>query len=200
MCSLVKNLVFNFDKHINHNDSVLLASPQSQLRLDKDTQLNLGAPLLLGKNLFKDDSQQAKIWIMEGGRIDVCGSFVIHNGALVHIRKGGHLLVKGGYLNWGCNIVCEGYMEIGEGCTIAPNVMIRDCDSHEIIGQEGQSVKDINIGNHVWIGQNAAILKGVTIGDGAIVAANAVVTKDVPAHSAVAGNPARVIKENVYWK
>jgi acetyltransferase-like isoleucine patch superfamily enzyme len=43
-------------------------------------------------------------------------------------------------------------------------------------------------------------LKGVTIGDGAIVAAGAVVTKDVPAYSLVAGNPARVIKENVVWK
>ena len=66
--------------------------------------------------------------------------------------------------------------------------------------EKEKSIQNIKIGNHVWIGQNAAILKGVTIGDGAIVAANAVVTKDVPAHCAVGGNPAKVIKENVYWK
>ena len=52
----------------------------------------------------------------------------------------------------------------------------------------------------MWIGQGASVLKGVNLGEGAIVAANAVVTKDVPANCAVAGNPARVIKENVYWK
>lgn len=52
----------------------------------------------------------------------------------------------------------------------------------------------------VWICAKATILKGVTIGDGAIVAAGAVVTKDMPAYSLVAGNPARVIKENVIWK
>jgi len=38
------------------------------------------------------------------------------------------------------------------------------------------------------------IYKGVKIGDGAIVAAGAVVTHDVPPHSIVAGNPAKVVK------
>lgn len=108
--------------------------------------------------------------------------------------------MHGGYINWGCNIVCEGTIEIGKDCAIAPNVMIRSCDSHQIVGQESESVKDIKIGNHVWIGQNAAILKGVTIGDGAIIGANAVVTKDVPAHCIAVGNPAHVIKENIEWR
>ena len=52
------------------------------------------------------------------------------------------------------------------------------------------------IGNNVWIGDKATILPNVTIGDGAVIAANSVVTKDVPAYSVVAGNPAKVIKEN----
>lgn len=45
------------------------------------------------------------------------------------------------------------------------------------------------------IGSNATILCGVTIGEGAIVGAGAVVTKDVPPHTVVAGNPARVIRQ-----
>jgi maltose O-acetyltransferase len=53
----------------------------------------------------------------------------------------------------------------------------------------------ITIGNNVFIGQRATILPGVTIGDHVIIAAGAVVTKDVPSHSIVAGNPARVIRE-----
>ena len=44
------------------------------------------------------------------------------------------------------------------------------------------------------------MLKGVTIGEGAVVAAGAVVTKDVPPKALVAGNPAKVIKEDIYWK
>ena len=60
--------------------------------------------------------------------------------------------------------------------------------------------KPIIIGDHVWIGKNALILKGVTIGNGAIVAAGSVVVKDVSAKTLVAGNPAKVIKDNVEWK
>jgi acetyltransferase-like isoleucine patch superfamily enzyme len=54
--------------------------------------------------------------------------------------------------------------------------------------------------DHVWIGCRAVILKGVTVGTGAIIANNAVVTKDVPPRTMVAGNPARVIKEDVIWE
>ena len=58
----------------------------------------------------------------------------------------------------------------------------------------------IVIGNHVWIGRRAMIMKGVTIGDGAVVAAGAIVTKDVPPNCVVAGVPARVVKENIFWE
>lgn len=54
----------------------------------------------------------------------------------------------------------------------------------------------IEIGNNVWIGDKATVLSGVHIGRGCIIGANAVVTKDVPAYSVVAGNPARIVKQN----
>ena len=43
------------------------------------------------------------------------------------------------------------------------------------------------------IGSNATILCGLTIGEGATVGAGAVVTRDVPAHTVVAGVPARAL-------
>jgi UDP-2-acetamido-3-amino-2,3-dideoxy-glucuronate N-acetyltransferase len=45
------------------------------------------------------------------------------------------------------------------------------------------------------IGSSATLLCGITIGEYAIVGAGSVVTKNVPPHSIVAGNPARVIKK-----
>jgi len=46
------------------------------------------------------------------------------------------------------------------------------------------------------IGSSATLLCGVTVGKGAIVGAGSIVTKDVPANTVVAGNPARIIKQN----
>jgi len=44
------------------------------------------------------------------------------------------------------------------------------------------------------IGSGATILGGLVIGEGAVVGAGSVVTKDVPPHSTVAGNPAKVLR------
>ena len=60
--------------------------------------------------------------------------------------------------------------------------------------------KSIFIGDHVWIGQNALILKGCRIGSGSIVSAAAVLAgKVVQSNSIYAGNPARMIKNNVFF-
>jgi serine acetyltransferase len=49
------------------------------------------------------------------------------------------------------------------------------------------------IGRNCFIGGGSFILPGVTIGDSCIVGAGSVVTRSVPAHSIVAGNPARIL-------
>ena len=45
------------------------------------------------------------------------------------------------------------------------------------------------------LGANCTVVCGVTIGEHAIVGAGSVVLKDVPAHTIVAGNPAKVIRK-----
>ena len=51
----------------------------------------------------------------------------------------------------------------------------------------------IRIEDGAWIGVGAIILANVTVGTKSIVGAGSVVTRDVPPHSIVAGNPAKVI-------
>ena len=60
---------------------------------------------------------------------------------------------------------------------------------------EPPSAKPVTIGDHVMTGANAVVLEGVTVGEGAVIAAGAVVINDVPAHTVVAGVPAKVIKK-----
>ena len=56
---------------------------------------------------------------------------------------------------------------------------------------------DTYIGKRCFIGTNAIIMAGIKIGDEVIVGSGAIVTKDVPSHSIVAGNPARIIKSGI---
>ena len=57
---------------------------------------------------------------------------------------------------------------------------------------------DTYIGKRCFIGANAIIMPGVRIGDSVIVGAGAIVTKNVKSNTIVAGNPARVIKDNIH--
>ena len=74
-----------------------------------------------------------------------------------------------------------------------------DSDFHKIETNTNNET-GVVIGNHVWVGANSTVLKNVTIEDGAIVGANSLVTKNVSSNCVVAGNPAKVIKENILWK
>lgn len=53
------------------------------------------------------------------------------------------------------------------------------------------------IGQNCFIGGRSIILPGVEIGDNCVIGAGSVVTKSVPPRSLVAGNPARIIRENI---
>lgn len=104
------------------------------------------------------------------------------------------------------HITCTNKINIGDRCLTGKWVTITD-NSHGRTDYLSLQIPPIRrpiyskgpviIGNDVWIGDKATILPGVTIGDGAVIAANSVVTKDVPAYSVVAGNPARIIKQNI---
>jgi len=93
-------------------------------------------------------------------------------------------------------------VEIGQHCLIARCLTVMDSDWHKLAtgnDELKEQIKEVIIKDHCWIGQNVTILKGVTIGEGAVIGASSVVTTDVEPRTMVAGNPARVIRENVAW-
>lgn len=174
--------------------------PNAIIQLDNGGRLILDAKLFCGVKQVKNSKKETRILVEENATLRIDGDFKMFAGSYIRVINGGTLIIHGGFINEDTQITCGDLIEIGGGCTIGRDVIIRSYDGHEIVGNKNKVAMPIHIGNHVWIGQRAIILKGVTIGDGAIIAAGSIVTKDVPAHSVVAGNPAKVIKENITWR
>jgi acetyltransferase-like isoleucine patch superfamily enzyme len=133
-------------------------------------------------------------------------SGVIRLGDSVRIQKGFGIEVSGElsigdktYINPDSIIICNNKITIGRNCAISWGVTLIDDDLHES-STSNKSRTAITIEDNVWIGANAFITKGVTIGKGSIIGACSVVTKDVPANCLFAGNPGKIIKENIHWK
>jgi acetyltransferase-like isoleucine patch superfamily enzyme len=102
---------------------------------------------------------------------------------------------KNVFINHDCTFLDIGGITIEDDVLIGPKVSLIT-ESHPLSPAERRAliVKPIVIKRNAWIGAGATILPGVTVGENAVVAAGAVVNKDVPANTAVAGVPAKVIK------
>lgn len=116
---------------------------------------------------------------------------------------------------------------IGDDCMFSHHINVRTSDAHSVYDANTKKrcneAKDIVIGNHVWVTAYCIIQKGCNIGDGCIVATHSVVnqkiapyksainfpsydpartlapSKGCPYHAIIAGQPAKVVKENIIW-
>jgi serine O-acetyltransferase len=96
---------------------------------------------------------------------------------------------KGLYFSHFGTVVVNDFAIIGENCNINHNVTI---------GRQnrGSNKGAPTIGNFVWFGTGSVVVGNITIGDNVLIAPNSYVNFDVPAHSIVMGNPAKIISKN----
>lgn len=91
----------------------------------------------------------------------------------------------------------------GKDCLCSSDIVIRTGDSHSIVDESGRRVnpaRSVTVGNHVWIGYHAFLTKGAQVPDNSVVGTAAVVTKAFGQKGVVlAGNPARIVRENIGW-
>ncbi len=122
-----------------------------------------------------------------------------HIGTFVEIQKG---------VTIGKHCKIQSHTFICEGVTIEDNVFI----SHNVTFINDRFPRATTKGGALqveanWvcvptvvkrgasIGSSATLLCGITVGENAIIGAGSVVTNDVPAHTIVAGNPARISRK-----
>ena len=130
-----------------------------------------------------------KAKIGKSSKISVAGKLVL--GENFHISAGG-------------TIISRKKITIGKDTLMAWDSLITDADHHHILDQEGRIANppaEVSIGNQVWIGARSMILKGAEIANGSVIGAQSLVSgKFIENNCLIAGNPARQMKKNVYWR
>lgn len=123
--------------------------------------------------------------ILQGAQIgedcNICSHCFIESDVTI----GSRVTIKNGVQIWAG-------LRIADDVFIGPNVTFCN-DKHPKSKNKNFSLLKTYICQGAVIGAGAVILPGITLGKQCIVGAGAVVTQDVPAHSTVAGNPARSI-------
>lgn len=120
---------------------------------------------------------------------------------LAKIIRGLIFLIYNSFVSYTC--------EIGEGTTFAYKGMGVVIHSRAKIGRECVIAQQVTvggrskqyevpvIGDRVYVGCGAKILGNITIGNDVVIGAGAIVISSVPDGCAVAGVPARIIKEGI---
>ena len=105
-------------------------------------------------------------------------------------------LGKGTYINFNCNFIDDGKIEIGDKVMFGAGVTIATV-GHPINPdmREYMYTAPVTIKENCWIGANVTICPGVTIGENTVIGAGSVVTKDIPANCIAVGNPCKVLRE-----
>lgn len=179
----------------------------SNINVAKSATLRIDSKGLLDVNyahLNREIVTPSTLWLDENASMICHGQVHMYEGTIIIVYPGAVLEVGNNVSLNGCIIQCATSIKIGNNTSVPAGTLVQDTDYHPCYDKEGKPKcyqKPITIGNNVWIASRCIILKGVTIGDGAIIASGSVVTKDIPPYCLAAGNPAKVVRENVIsWR
>lgn len=159
-------------------------------------ELHLGSGVSIGSGSTLDCSSKHGVTLGDG--------VTFREYAWIQCRSGlnerGHSLSvhENAYVGPFAVIGASGPVEIGESCQIGARFTV-SAESHEADSTgdftAGEvSSKGVRLGKKCWLGNDVKILDGVTLGDHCVVGPGAVVTKSFPAHSVIAGVPAKHLR------
>lgn len=188
-------MTIKFGENLIKDENVIIGKKTQRninatdLNIGNDATINSGTVIYLGSKIGNNFKTGHNVVIREeveiGNHVSIWGNSTVDYGAKIGDR------VK---IHTGCYVAQ--YTRIEDNVFMAPGVIIGNdlhpgCEfSYECIKKFAVVIKE-----GAQIGINVTILPGVIIGANSLVGAGAVVTKDVPDHSVVVGNPARVTKK-----
>lgn len=174
-----------------------------KIKKDKSGKLIIKKRLRLNGEISALCKNKSSIDIRRDAKLTIDGVVDLGAGTNIVVNEIATISIGNNtYIAGDSKIYANKSINIGNDCALSWGLTIIDSDFHSIIYNTVKNnvvCEPINIGNHVWVGCNVTILKGVNIGDNSIIAAGSIVNKDVPKNCLVAGNPARIIKQDISW-
>ena len=193
-------------KHIRENGNVIYSYESLENVLNNSNINFIGNNniLFLSSNLKLNDStitfnNNNSIGFLCSGRIDkltvdLHNDNVLYIGEYSYFNPNSHRYMA---LAETKNII------IGNKCLFSNPIEFHTLDWHLIYDNENgirlNQSKSIYIGDHVWVGADTYFLKGSMVYSGAIIGARSLVTRNYYSNTVNAGNPAKQIKDNVFW-
>jgi acetyltransferase-like isoleucine patch superfamily enzyme len=167
----------------------------ARIRVPRGCRLFIGKSHVVGAPSSLEMKRNARLTVHGRGRVSIA------RGARISIMKDAHLEIgEETAILYNSTVTCFKQISIGRNCAISWNVNIFDGNVHELIvdGLPRPRTRPVCIGNDVWIGSGVTIM-GASIGDGSVVGTGSVVVSEVPGKVVVAGNPARVVRNDISW-
>jgi acetyltransferase-like isoleucine patch superfamily enzyme len=180
-------------KNIFANDRVIIKGLKN---------ISTGGLVHIGMQYLGFTHKYDRTYLNIRGRLEFTSKCSIGKGCRFDIGEGAVARFGKGIMSAHINYIIMHRLEVGDDFLISWGCEFVDEDFYHI-DFEGRKEKDprIVIGDHVLIGANVKVMKGSRIPNGCVVPAGSVVTKAFEQENCLlAGNPARVIKENVSWK
>ena len=162
-----------------------------------------GSTVRVGDYFKSDDSLTVRINAMQGATIEL--------GRRCYIESNSQVFSRGGIISIGDNFEAgdglyilnddNSICQIENDCMLSRCISILSCDGHPIFSSEADSDQRnfVRIHEHCWLGAGVYIIHDSEIMEGCIVGAGSVVKGVFEKNKILAGNPAVVVRNDVFW-
>lgn len=196
-----------------------ITQPEALLDLPENNKF-LGTPPAMKNSVIRFNGSGNILFCEEGVSLSKCTITFNGNDCVIFLCKNKHdyklkvtvynksafFVGRDNYFNGVLNAILSErkHLFIGNSGLFSFDIWIRSADPHLIYDaiskQRINPSKSVFLGDHVWVGQGALILKGTHIHSGSIVGAGSVVPgKKIASNTSWGGNPARELRQNVFW-
>ena len=177
---------------------------QKRITIRTPTKKNFDPSLRINIKIHDFERGQIDIGVSPGATVSI-GKLKQVNLIIKHIAPQSSVSIGNGTsINQATFWCYKGDINIGCDNMFSEDIRFYSHDQHAIVDMNSEKIINADkhgviTGDHVWIGRGAIVMPAVTIEKGSIIGASSLVTKNVPKNSIAAGNPAKVVRENVSW-